>query len=176
MVKLEELVVELRAENEQFVTSMKESQSAFDKAATDIASSLSDLSKKSEKENQKVGESISEVGDLATSELEGKGSRGIIAFADALTGPLARALGLAAAATAAAAYGIKTWVDLVTTAEKNQQIANSFDALARSAGLAGDALREGMISASQGLADDDEILAAANRAVIQLDDNASVLP
>ena len=67
----------------------------------------------------------------------------------------------------------ETIVEMVKEAEKVRQVNMSFDALARSAGLSADIIKNDLMTAADGLADDTDILLAANRAMISLGSNAN---
>lgn len=84
---------------------------------------------------------------------------------------LGRAFGIAGAA----AVALKKDLDFTLQSERIQQINNSFNALASAADLSAQALKEGLGEAARGLADEDEILQAANRALVQMGHNASVV-
>src|SRR3990167_1747747 len=70
----------------------------------------------------------------------------------------------------------KAIFDLVAEGEKVAQIDRSFGALAKSAGLSADAIRNGLVGAAQGLADDTDIIQAANRGIVALGAQADKLP
>jgi len=84
-------------------------------------------------------------------------------------------VGAVAGVAAAAVLSVKTALDLAVEAEQIKQINSSFDALTKSAGLAGDALKSSLVEAAKGLADDTDILQAANRAIVSMGANASHL-
>lgn len=83
--------------------------------------------------------------------------------------------GVVAIATAAF-YALKTAVDLTQEAEHINQINKSFEALAESAGLAADVIKNELVTAADGLADDTDILQSANKAIIAMGENASRIP
>src|SRR3990167_2381775 len=66
--------------------------------------------------------------------------------------------------------------DFVKEGEKVQQINRSFESLAKSAGLSGQEIREGLVGAAKGLADDTDIILAANKAIVGLGSQAEKLP
>jgi hypothetical protein len=70
----------------------------------------------------------------------------------------------------------KTALAAVEEAENIERINKQFDLLASNAGVAGNTIREKLVGAAGGLADDTEIIQAANRAVIALGQNADKLP
>ncbi len=113
---------------------------------------------------EKMQDSLGLIGQLGNSE----GLQGLV---ESLTtiGTIAGVLGVAFLA-------VKTALDLTTEAEHIQQINNSFQMLATNAGLAGDALKDKLVAASGGLASETEILGAANKAIVQMGDNAGKLP
>jgi hypothetical protein len=171
-VELEELVVTISGENKKLISSLNEATKATESATKGATDSLAQMVGKADKETDRLGGSFSRLGQTIESELGGRGSAAVGVLSDVLSGPLVMAFGAAAAAAAA----LKGWLELTLNAERNEQISNSFEALAASAGIASDALREGLMEASGGLADDDEILRSANRAIVQLGENASVIP
>jgi len=61
-------------------------------------------------------------------------------------------------------------------AEELRATAQQFDLITRNAGLAGDALKSGLVAAADGLVSTDDLLAAASRSVVSLGQNASSLP
>lgn len=75
-----------------------------------------------------------------------------------------------------AILAVKAALDLTKEAEHIEAIEKSFQMLAKSAGLAGDALKEKLIAAAGGLASETEILQAANQAIIGMGENANRLP
>lgn len=76
----------------------------------------------------------------------------------------------------AAAFAVKAAFDLTLEAESIRRTSEQFDLLAQSAGLAGEELKHGLLEAAGGLASENEILQAANRAMISLGDSAKRLP
>ncbi len=92
-----------------------------------------------------------------------------------LTGQLV-ALGEMFAPIVIAVMAVKAALDLTTEAEHIEQINRSFQMLASSAGLAGDALKEKLVAAAGGLASETEILQAANKEILAMGENASKLP
>lgn len=77
---------------------------------------------------------------------------------------------------AAAAFAFKKALDFVEEAEAIQKINNQFEILTKNAGLSGAAIKEGLVGAAGGLADDTEILKAANEEVVRLGTNSQKLP
>jgi hypothetical protein len=80
------------------------------------------------------------------------------------------------ALAAAAALAAKTAFEMVFEGENIKAINNQFETMAKNAGLAGDAIKERLVKAANGLADDTEILKAANESIGKLGSNASKLP
>ena len=70
----------------------------------------------------------------------------------------------------------KAIFDLVAEGEKVAQIDRSFESLAKSAGLSASAIRDGLVGAAKGLADDTDIIQAANRGIVALGSQADKLP
>ena len=103
------------------------------------------------------------------------GSRGSSALGN-LSSLASSELALSFGAVGLAVVALKKELDFTLEAEKIQQIHNSFEAIAESARLSGSALESGLAKAVDGLADDEAVLQAATRAIVQLGDKASVLP
>lgn len=141
---------------------------AADKSIGGLNKSLSGLSKGVDENTV----SFSGFAKIITEDLGGKGAAQVGQLASVLGGPLLIALG----SVAAAGVAVSKALDLTLLAERNQQIENSFNAIAASAGLAGSALRDDLVGAAKGLADDTDILRASNKAIIELGANASKLP
>lgn len=76
----------------------------------------------------------------------------------------------------AAFFAFKTAIDLNVEAEKINQINKSFEALAKSVGLSGSELKEGLLGAAKGLVDETDLLEGANKAIVKMGENASRLP
>lgn len=70
----------------------------------------------------------------------------------------------------------KLALDAVMETEAIERINKQFDTLAEGAGLSADTIRTKLVGAAQGLADDEEILQAANRAIVSMGKNAEKLP
>lgn len=81
-------------------------------------------------------------------------------------------IGVTLGIVAAAALAVKGAIDLAVEAEHITQINNSFEAMAVSAGLSADAIRNDLVGAAKGLADDTDLLLAATRAITMLGGNA----
>jgi hypothetical protein len=113
---------------------------------------------------EKMQDSLGLIGQLGNSE----GLQGLV---EGLTtiGAIAGVLGVAF-------LGIKTALDLTVEAEHIQQLNNSFQMLAANAGLAGDALKDKLVTAAGGLVSETELLGAANKAIVQMGDNAGKIP
>lgn len=67
-------------------------------------------------------------------------------------------------------------INAVMDAEKIKAFNNQFEALAKQAGIAGDVLRNALGNAANGLVDDSDMIASANKALIQLGQSATKLP
>lgn len=79
-------------------------------------------------------------------------------------------------AVGAAALALKASFDIVFEGEQIRQVNKSFENLSKSFGIAGDKLKEGLVAASKGLIDDTDLLKAANKAIVELGDNADQIP
>ena len=83
-------------------------------------------------------------------------------------------------AVTAAIYTVKkafeSALDFALLGERVQSIEFQFKAIAQSAGVAADTLSEGLLSASRGLLDDEEILQFATKSIVALGDSAKALP
>lgn len=106
-------------------------------------------------------EAIGEIGE----------SEGILKLA-AQMGEVAAGVGIVGLALLA----LKTSFDLVLDAEKIKQVNTTFENLAKNAGLVGEELKEGMIKASGGLIEENELLQIANRSLIEMGSSAGKLP
>ena len=78
--------------------------------------------------------------------------------------------------TAAAVGAFKVALDLTKEGERVKQLDNSFEALAQSVGIAGDQLKEKLVGSAKGLADDTDLINAANRAIVSMGKSAEHLP
>lgn len=85
-------------------------------------------------------------------------------------------IGTIAGVAGAAILAVKVALDLTKEAEHVHQVENSFEALSKSAGLAGEEIKSKLVGAAKGLADDTDILQAANKAIIEMGSNAKVIP
>ena len=141
-------------------------------AADKAMSGLSKTTDKTKASTEKTSLSLSAMAKIITDDIGSAGSSSMGSFASVLSGPVALAIG----SVISAGYALKKVFDLTLVSERNQQIANSFNAIAESAGLAGDKVRAGLAAAAQGLADDDDLMAAANKSIIELGDNAERIP
>lgn len=146
---------------------VKSSNSA-DKAVSGLSGSL----KKTKSGADSLGFSFKGFADIVKRDIGEQGSDSLGRFAALINGPMLLALG----GLVTTGFALKKALDFTLLAERNEQISNSFNAIAQSAGLAGDSLREGLIAASRGLADDDDILRAANKSIIELGSNADRIP
>ena len=85
-------------------------------------------------------------------------------------------IGAVAGVAAAAIGAVKVAFDFTEEGEKLKQLDNSFKALAESAGLAGEALKEKLVGSAKGLVDDTGLINAANKAIVQMGSSAEKLP
>lgn len=92
-------------------------------------------------------------------------------FSGALEGmfPVLAALGVAFVA-------LKGTLETVLEAEKVKQINTQFEYLSRNVGLAASELKDKLVGATKGLADDTDVLEAANKALISMGSSARRLP
>lgn len=77
---------------------------------------------------------------------------------------------------AVAAMALKTTWDLVFEGDQIKKTENLFENLAGSFGIAGDALKNDLVKAAGGMADTNSIIEAANKSMIKLGNNSSMLP
>lgn len=70
----------------------------------------------------------------------------------------------------------ETFMELIAEGEKVKKVNASFEALARSAGLSADAIKEGLVGSAKGLIDDTDLIMAANKGIVTLGQNASKMP
>ena len=87
-----------------------------------------------------------------------------------------KTIGMIAGIAGAAILAMKVALDLTKEAEHVKQVESSFEMLSKSAGLAGETIKKDLVGAAKGLADDTDILQAANRAIVQMGSNAKVIP
>lgn len=85
-------------------------------------------------------------------------------------------IGAVAGTVGLAIFAIKKSIDLVVEGEGINKINKQFETLAMNAGLAGNALKEGLVKAAGGMIDDTDLLKAANKSIIEMGSNASKLP
>ena len=71
---------------------------------------------------------------------------------------------------------LKKVFELSVEGEAVNAINNQFEILAKNAGIAGETIKEKLVAASGGLADDTDILKAANEQIVKLGANAQKLP
>lgn len=83
---------------------------------------------------------------------------------------------LALGAVAAACYTVKSALDLTLEAEAIKRVNQQFETLAATAGIAGETLKEGLEKAAGGLLDTEDLLGAANKALVTMGESASKLP
>lgn len=137
--------------------------------------SLGKLGKQAENAGKSAGDASSLILQLTgtiTDDLGGRGSDALGGIANILSGPVLASLG----AVAVAAGALKTVFDFTLLTEKNQQIVATFDNIASSSGLAADTIRNQLVTAARGLADTEDILQAASKGIIALDENAKLVP
>lgn len=67
-------------------------------------------------------------------------------------------------------------IETVFDAENIRAVNHQFDILAKNAGIAADKLRNDLVGAAGGLADDTDIIQAANKAIVSMGDSAGKLP
>ena len=84
-------------------------------------------------------------------------------------------VGAVAGVAATAVLAVKAALDLAMEAEHIKQINNSFEALAKSAGLSADVIKSELMTAVKGLADDTDVLQSANKAIVAMGGNAAHL-
>jgi hypothetical protein len=85
-------------------------------------------------------------------------------------------IGGAVAAAGVVVFSLKEALDFTLEAEAIQKVAAQFDFLAAKAGLASNDLKSGLEKSAKGLATTDELLQAANKALVTLGGNAKQLP
>ena len=79
--------------------------------------------------------------------------------------------------TMAIAYAaVKSSIEWVEEAEQVKMVSAQFEMLSNQAGIATGELKEGLEKASHGLIDNNELMKLANKALIELGDNAKKLP
>lgn len=76
----------------------------------------------------------------------------------------------------AALFAVKTAMDLTFEAEKIKQVNYEFERLSANAGISGEALKASLEESAGGLVSQNDLLNAANRALVTLGDSASKLP
>jgi hypothetical protein len=103
------------------------------------------------------------------------GELGEVESMESLLGVL-KNLGLAAGVIAVAFYGLKGALDLTMEAESIKRTEEQFKMLTEQSGIATEKLREGLEKSSKGLANLDEVLGAANKAIIAMGGSAERLP
>lgn len=94
------------------------------------------------------------------------------------TGLARLAVPLAAVTAGIVALGVaaKETFDLIIAGEKEIKLENKFKVLAQQAGIAGDAIRDDLTKAVDGLVGESELLQLASETFIQLGNNAKQLP
>lgn len=84
--------------------------------------------------------------------------------------------GVALAGIGVAVFALKEAVDAVFDAEKVKQISFEFDHLTEQAGIYSETLKEGLVEASKGWADDTDLMESANKALLKLESGVEKLP
>lgn len=79
------------------------------------------------------------------------------------------------AVVSVAAYALKVGFEAVFEAERIQKVNNLFEDLTKQIGLSADVLKNDLLKATGGLADDTEVLQAANKAIITMGESAKDL-
>lgn len=85
-------------------------------------------------------------------------------------------VGLVVGVVGASFLALKETMDLVFEAEEIAAVNQQFDTLARNAGVAGEALKEGLVEASGGLVTEIDLLKAANKGLVEMNGTADQLP
>lgn len=75
-----------------------------------------------------------------------------------------------------AAFAVKAAFETVFDAEEIKKVNTQFEQLAGNAGIVASELKEGLVGAAKGLADDTAILGAANKALVEMGGSADKLP
>jgi len=83
-----------------------------------------------------------------------------------------KTVGVVAGITAAAVLAVKSAIDLTEEAEHLKRVEQSFNAIAQSAGVSADVIKNQLMKAVGGLADDTDTLVSATKAMTVLGDNA----
>jgi len=131
----------------------KVDEKASKKAKADLESSFDDLGNKLDNSVKK---------DLESVRNEVKG--------------FAKDFALVGVAAAGVALAVKKAFDLSVEGESIKAINKEFEVLSKQAKLSSENLKESLLSASGGLIDDTSLIQAANRAIIELGNNAKVIP
>lgn len=87
-----------------------------------------------------------------------------------------KTLAVVGGTVAAAYYGVKVAIGTIIEAEEIRGVTRQFEILAEQAGIAGDALKEGLGAAAGGLIDDTDLLKLANQSITAMGESASKLP
>lgn len=124
-----------------------------------------------------VSKSVQDSAKKIESQLSGMSSSSIAGFGK-LGGAINTAFaGLAVGGVVAAGiFAVKEALDQVFEAENIKAAGAQFELLARNAGVAGAALREGLVNAADGLVDDTDLIMAANRSLVSMGAAAKDLP
>lgn len=86
-----------------------------------------------------------------------------------------KTMGVTIGLVTAAIYAAKVAFDMTLEAEAIAKVNKQFEILTSNAGLASNVIKEDLVKAVHGLADEDEVLKAANKSIITLGSNASHL-
>ncbi len=121
--------------------------------------------------------------DLDNSEFVSKlreslGLLGDLGSGESLAGLTSTLIGVGAVAgvVATAIGAVKAAINMTEAAEHIKQVNATFEMLGKSAGIAGDAIKDDLIKAAGGLEGTTEVLEAANKAMIVLGENAKKMP
>jgi len=93
----------------------------------------------------------------------------------ALAGKFAQ-VGIAVGVVGTAVFAIKSGIDAIFEGEALRAIDAQFEMLARNAGIASEALKQGLKDSSKGLIDESELLKIANEGMLRLGQSAERLP
>lgn len=110
----------------------------------------------------------------AVQDLEKTGNGSFANFGAAAEGAFSLFVGSAVVVGAVGA--LKKALDLTFEAESVRAIGSQFDLLSKNAGIAGDALKDGLSAAADGLIDDTDLIKIANQAIISMGASATDLP
>lgn len=134
-------------------------------------SKTSDKVSKQTAKNPMFDELKSQVDDFGSSVANKFGPLGNI-----ITKGLTTPLGGVGAAFAALGLELKFFFDQALEGEKILKIERQFDKLSKSAGLAGETLKNEFVGSLDGLVDDTDAIQALNKSIVNLGDNAKNAP